>query len=66
MAHWYNQESYSSIWHWPAGHYKDEYKDRKTKQVGCKESGQSLKQVSERGCEISILGDTQNSNQIKS
>ena len=61
----WTKSPYSLIWHWPAGDYKQGHKDRKRKQVLCKKSGQSLKQVSQRGCEISILGDTRNSNWIK-
>lgn len=50
---------------WAGGDYKD-HQDRKKKQVLPKESNESLKEVSERGCEISILGDAQNSIQVKS
>lgn len=64
MACWLNQERHSSTGHGPAGDY-EEHQDRKKKQVLPRESNESLKEVSERGCNISILGDAQNSNQIK-
>lgn len=64
MACWLNQERHSSIGHGPDGDY-EEHQDRKNKQVLPRESNESLKELSERGCDISILGDAQNSNQIK-